>query len=157
MAVPLSILDATLRDEALLELGQAFVNVADTISCADDLLVTAVTVTESQLTSGVAVRSVVFASPPLLLLDPSREATDPRFEFHVPIASNQVGGNEGGDVMFVSTPMPVSVFRMTPLPEPVADLAISLMELVTDGATMVEFPQGLPQLPVSVNFLLVEH
>jgi len=50
----------------------------------------------------------------------------------------------------------VSVFRMAPLPEPVADLAINLPELVTDDTAMLELPKGLLQLPVGASLLFVE-
>ena len=150
VAVPLPILDAILRDEALLELRQAFVNVADMFCCTDGLLATVVAVAESQFTSRMVTRTMVSTCLFFLLLDPPRKATDPRFEFHVAIASNQRGGNERGDVMLV--PM----FFMAILPKPMTDFAISLAELTADGTTMPEPPEGLLQLPVSVNFLFVK-
>jgi hypothetical protein len=137
----------------LLELRQAFVNVADVLYCADDILAT---VTVSKFVSGVVVRTVMFTSLLPLFLNPSREAADPRFEIHVLITSNQFGGNEGSGVMFELVFALVSTFWMTLLPEPVADLAISLPELVTDDATMMKLPEGPLQLPVSVNFLFVK-
>lgn len=94
--------------------------------------------------------------PLSLFLDPSREAADPGFEIYMLIASNQLGGNGRGDVILVLVPVFVSMFSMTFLSEPTADLAISLAELMADGPVMPELPDGLPQLPISVNFLSVK-
>ena len=123
----------------MLELRQAFVHVADMVYCADDLLAIVVAATESQFPSKVAVRTVMFTCPLPLFPDPSGEAADPRFEFHVLIASHQFGGNERGDAMLAL----VSVLFMTLLPKPPADFTISLPEFVKDGTAVPVLPQDL--------------
>ena len=89
-----------------------------------------------------------------MFLDPTREAADPGFEFHVLIASDQIVGNTGGDFMFVL--VLVSMFFMTLLTEPTADLAIHLAELMANGTPVAELPESPLQLPVSAKFLSVE-
>lgn len=116
------------------------------------LLEIVTTATKSQFASGVAVRTMKFTCLPHLLFDPSREATDPRFEFHVLVVSNKVQRNGRDEVMFVL----VSIMFVTLLSEPTTNLAINLSELVTDDATTPEPPEGLLQLPVSANFLFVK-
>lgn len=91
-----------------------------------------------------------------LFLEPCREATDPGIELHVLITSNQLGGDERGDVMLVFVFVLVSVFFMTLLSEPTTDLAVGFAELMADGATMPELPEGLLQLQVSMSFLFVK-
>jgi len=122
------------------------------LCCTDDLLATVATVAASRFASG----TVMFTFLPPLFLDPAGEATNPLFEFHVLIASNWLGGNKRSDVTFILVFALVSVFRMALLPEPAADLAINLPELVTDGTTMLELPEGIFQLPVSASFLFVK-
>lgn len=133
VAVPLSILDPILRYETLFELRQAIVDVADVLCCEGDLLTTVVTVTMSEIVTGAVVRTAMSTALFSLFFNPSRETTDPLFVF-----------------------VPVSVFWMTFLPEPTADLAISPPEPVADGTAMVKFPEGLLQLPVSVNPLFIK-
>ena len=146
MAVPLSILDTVLRDEPLLKLGQAFVHVPDMLCCTNDLFDTVATTT---FAPRVAVWTMMIASSLPLFLDPSREATDPRFEFHVLAASNEVRKN---DVIFVL----VSVLLVTFLSKPTTNFTVNLLELVADVAMVAKLPEGLLQLPVSVGFLFVK-
>lgn len=87
-----------------------------------------------------------------LFLDPPREAADPGFEFHVLIASDQIVGNAGSDFMLVL----VSMFFMTFLSEPTADLAVRPAELMANGIPVPELPESPLQLPVSAGFLSVE-
>jgi hypothetical protein len=148
VAIPFSIFDAVLWDETLLELRQPIVNVTNMLRCADDLLATVGTMTESE--------PVVFARLLSLFLDPPREATDPGFEFHVLTALNQLVGNMRDDVMLVLVSVPVSMFFMTLLSEPTADLAVHPAEPMVDGLAVPELPEGPPQPPVGVNFLLVK-
>lgn len=125
----------------------------DMLCCTYDLLATVGAMTESKFVPRMTVRTAMFTHLLSLFLDPPREAADPGFEFHVLIASNQLVGNvrPRGDVMLVL--VSVSMFFMTLLSEPTADLAIHLSEPMADG-TMV--PEGLLQLPVSVNFLFIK-
>ena len=129
----------------MLKLRQSFVDVVDMLCCTYNLLATVATVTVPRFVSRTAVM-------PTLFLNPSREATDPPFEFHVLVYSDRPGGRKGNDVVSVL----VSVFRMTLLPEPAAYLAIDFTELVTDDTTVPELPEGLLQPPVSAKFLFVE-
>ena len=50
----------------------------------------------------------------------------------------------------------VSMFFMTLLTEPTADLAIHLAELMANGTPVAELPESPLQLPVSAKFLSVE-
>ena len=95
---------------------------------------------------------MMFTCQPPSFLEPYREATDLRFKFHVLVAWNQVRKHGKSDAMLVL----VSVFCMTLLPEPTTNPAIDPLEFVMDDATVPELPKGFLQLPVSVNFLLVE-
>ena len=58
--------------------------------------------------------------------------------------------------MLVLVSVFVSMFFMTLLSEPTPDLAVRLAELMADGTTVPELPEGLLQLPISVNFLFVK-
>ena len=98
----------------------------------------------------------MFTFPLSLFLDPHGQATDPPFEFHMVIASDRFGGYKRSDFIFVLMFVLASVFRMALLPEPAADLAVNLPELVTDDTTMLKLPEGLLQLPVSAGLLFVE-
>jgi len=120
---------------------------------ADDFLATVATVTVSRFASGTTTRAVILVFIPLLFFDPSRETTDPLFELHALTASE---GGKGSDVIFVLVIALVSVFRVALLPEQATDLAVNPPELVTDGTTMLELPEGLLQPPVSVDLLSVK-
>ena len=122
------------------------------LCCVNDLLESVATATGSRLAPGMAVRTVVFTCLLRPFLGPSREATNPRFDFHLFIVLNLFRKNERGDVVFVL----VSVLSMTLLPKPAADLTIDPPKPVTDGTTMLEFPEGFLQLPVGVNFLSIK-
>jgi hypothetical protein len=111
-----------------------------------------VIVTESRVAPGAAVGAMMFTCQPPLFLGPFRKATDPRFDFHVLISSNPFRKDERGSVIFVL----VSVFFMTLLSEPTADLAVSPPELAIDDTAILELPEGLLQSPVSVSFLFVK-
>lgn len=121
------------------------------LRCTDDLLETVATVSVSWFASRVAVRIVVFPCLLPLFLDPSGEATKPRFEFHMPVTSVEFKNVRGG-VMFAIVP----VFFVTLLSEPTTGLTINLSESMTDGTMMPELPEGLPQSSVSVNFLFIK-
>ena len=122
------------------------------LRCTNDLLEPVATATGSQFVSGVAVQIMMFTGLLPLFLDPPREATDPRFDFHVLFASNKSWQRGKDDVMIVL----VSVFFVALLSEQTTSLAITLPEFVPNGATMPELPEGLLQLPVSVGLLFVE-
>ena len=127
----------------------------DMLCCTYDLLATVGAMTESKFVPRMTVRTAVFTHLLSLFLDPPREAADPGFEFHVLIASNQLVGNvrPRGGVMLVLVSVFVSMFFVTLLSEPTADLAIHLSEPMADGTMVLE---GLLQLPVSVNFLFIK-
>ena len=91
-----------------------------------------------------------------MLLDPTRETTDPGFQFHVFVTSNRLKENARGSVMLPPVFVLVATISMALLSEPTADLAINLMEFMTDGAAMPELPERPPQSEVGANFLLVK-
>jgi len=128
----------------------------DMLCCTNDLLATVGMMAESGFVSRVVVRTMMFTRLLSLFLNPSGEATDPGFEFHVLIASNQIVGNVRDDVMLVPVSVLVSMFFMAVLSEPTADLAIRLAEFMADSTTVPVLPEGLLQLPVSTNFLYVK-
>ena len=122
------------------------------LRCTNDLPGTVVAATESHLVSEMAVRTMMFTCPFNLFFDPPKEATDPRFEFHVPVAPNKVGKNGKSDVMFLLLP----VSFMTLLSDPTTNPAINLPKFATDDATVSEFPESLLQLPMSPGFPFVK-
>lgn len=127
----------------------------DTLCCANDLATVGM-MAESGFVSRVVVRTVMFTCLLSLFLDPSGEATDPRFEFHVFIASNQIVGNVRSDIILVPVSVLVSMFFMAVLSEPMADLAVRLAEFMADGTTVPVLPEGLLQLPMSAILLYVK-
>ena len=57
------------------------------------------------------------------------------------IASDRLRENGRGGVMLATVSVLVATISMALLSEPTADLAINLMEFVTDGGTTAEFPE----------------
>lgn len=150
MSIPLTILDATLGDEPLLEGGQLFVHCLHAFDCARE-------------SSGrqVFFMKILGLQPtllPVLFTHPSRQASDSRLELHG-LAFLFNSDRCSGRMLVVGWMLMVvllMVVAVTVLAQCSPELAPSFPELVADGAPVSPSEQQDLQLAFGLGFLDVE-